>query len=68
MTARPRTASVVRDISRYTWGDDLWMATRKSQGAWLDRPMAIYEAHLVKGEWTTPTMANTVSSLRQDQY
>jgi 1,4-alpha-glucan branching enzyme len=45
----PSTASVVRDISGYAWGDEEWMAARREQGGWLGRPMAIYEAHL--GSW-----------------
>ena len=45
----PQTASVVRDISRYEWGDGEWMASRKEQGAWFRRPMSIYEVHL--GSW-----------------
>jgi 1,4-alpha-glucan branching enzyme len=45
----PRTASLVRDLSRYHWTDSQWMARRIEQEAWLDRPMAIYEVHL--GSW-----------------
>jgi 1,4-alpha-glucan branching enzyme len=45
----PQTAAVVRDISRYQWGDDQWMARRPEHGAWLQRPMSIYEVHL--GSW-----------------
>ena len=45
----PQTASVVRDISRYQWGDQSWMSARRACGGWLDRPMAIYEVHL--GSW-----------------
>jgi 1,4-alpha-glucan branching enzyme len=45
----PRTASVVRDISRYQWGDQSWMTGRRECRGWLDRPMAIYEVHL--GSW-----------------
>jgi 1,4-alpha-glucan branching enzyme len=45
----PRTASVVRDISRYQWGDQSWMTGRRECKGWLDRPMAIYEVHL--GSW-----------------
>jgi 1,4-alpha-glucan branching enzyme len=45
----PQTASVVRDISRYEWGDSDWMARRRAAGSWLHRPMAIYEVHL--GSW-----------------
>ena len=45
---RPKTASVVYDINRYTWNDPAWMTDRaKRQG--LDQPMAIYEVHA--GSW-----------------
>jgi len=47
--APPQTASVVRDISRYQWEDEAWMASRQSWNAWLGRPLAIYEVHL--GSW-----------------
>ena len=30
--APPQTASVVRDISGYEWGDEAWMATRQAHG------------------------------------
>jgi 1,4-alpha-glucan branching enzyme len=42
----PQSASIVRDISHYTWRDRDWMTRRHALGGWLDRPMAIYEAHL----------------------
>ncbi len=45
---RPRTASIVWDITRFTWDDDDWMARRPERQA-LDRPIAIYEVHL--GSW-----------------
>jgi len=47
--APPQSAAVVRDVGRYAWGDHDWMATRPARGAWMDRPMAIYETHL--GSW-----------------
>ncbi len=47
--APPQTASIVRDISRYQWGDSAWMASRGEQGGWLGRPMSVYEVHL--GSW-----------------
>ena len=34
---RPKTASVVWDLAKFTWGDDEWMATR-AQRQGLDRP------------------------------
>jgi 1,4-alpha-glucan branching enzyme len=45
---RPRTASVVRDLSTYTWQDGAWMAAR-SRWDPLTAPLAIYEVHL--GSW-----------------
>jgi 1,4-alpha-glucan branching enzyme len=45
----PRSASVVRDISRYQWQDHAWMVSRPGRGSWLERPMAIYEVH--PGSW-----------------
>ena len=45
----PQTAAVVRDISHHAWRDGAWMTERPAHGAWLDRPMAIYEVHL--GSW-----------------
>ncbi len=45
---RPKTASVVWDVTRFAWGDDDWMATRAARQG-LDAPMSIYEVHL--GSW-----------------
>lgn len=45
---RPETASVVTDISAYTWSDESWQADKK-RSTTLDRPMSIYEVHL--GSW-----------------
>ncbi len=45
---RPRTASIVWEITRFTWDDADWMSRRPERQA-LDRPMAIYEVHL--GSW-----------------
>jgi 1,4-alpha-glucan branching enzyme len=45
---RPRTASIVWDITRFTWDDDAWMAHRHQTQA-LDAPIAVYEVHL--GSW-----------------
>jgi 1,4-alpha-glucan branching enzyme len=45
----PQSAAIVRDISRYQWGDHDWMASRPAHGAWMDRPLTIYETHL--GSW-----------------
>ena len=45
---RPKTASIVRDISRYRWGDQHWMAARANRDP-LSGPLSIYEVHL--GSW-----------------
>jgi 1,4-alpha-glucan branching enzyme len=45
---RPKTASIVYDINRYTWHDQDWLAERARRQA-LDAPLAIYEVHL--GSW-----------------
>ncbi|MGE3704364.1 MAG: 1,4-alpha-glucan branching protein GlgB [Vicinamibacterales bacterium] len=45
----PRTAAVVRDLRGYTWGDEAWMAARRSLHDWIEAPMSIYEVHL--GSW-----------------
>jgi 1,4-alpha-glucan branching enzyme len=43
----PATASRVWSLD-YAWGDDAWMASRRSHNA-LDAPMSIYELHF--GSW-----------------
>ncbi|MEQ1771573.1 MAG: hypothetical protein ABL879_17235, partial [Devosia sp.] len=59
----PQTASVVRDVSRYQWQDEPWMSTRQAQGAWLERPMSIYEVHL--GSWArVPEDGNRVLTFK----
>jgi 1,4-alpha-glucan branching enzyme len=45
---RPRTASVVWDLSRYEWGDAEWVNNRGQKQA-FDAPISIYEVHL--GSW-----------------
>ncbi|MBM4127305.1 MAG: 1,4-alpha-glucan branching protein GlgB [Nitrospira sp.] len=45
---RPRTASIVCDLSGYHWHDDVWMTTRAQQNP-LSAPFSIYEVHL--GSW-----------------
>jgi len=48
MEPPPGSASVVRDIRKYRWGDDTWIKQRdKSQG--IDAPLSFYEVHL--GSW-----------------
>jgi len=45
---RPKTASIVRNISGYQWGDHEWMVSRDKKDP-LPHPLAIYEVHL--GSW-----------------
>jgi 1,4-alpha-glucan branching enzyme len=45
---RPKTASVVRRIDAFDWGDAEWLASRKAKQA-VDAPISIYEVHL--GSW-----------------
>ena len=48
MEVRPRTASIVWDVTEYPWNDAEWMSAR-ANGLGLDRPIATYEVHL--GSW-----------------
>jgi len=45
---RPKTASIVHNINRYTWHDQEWMDQRSVRQS-LSSPMAVYEVHL--GSW-----------------
>jgi 1,4-alpha-glucan branching enzyme len=45
---RPKTASVVCDLTDYQWQDQTWMRERARRNA-LDAPLSIYEVHL--GSW-----------------
>jgi len=45
---RPKTASIVADISQYRWQDSEWMRDRGKHQQ-LDAPISIYEVHL--GSW-----------------
>jgi 1,4-alpha-glucan branching enzyme len=45
---RPRTASVVWDVTKYQWHDEEWEAQRQQRQA-FDAPISIYEVHL--GSW-----------------
>jgi 1,4-alpha-glucan branching enzyme len=60
----PHTAAVVHDTSDYAWGDDEWMAARRSLDAWLEQPMTIYEVHL--GSWArVPEEGNRFLTYRE---
>lgn len=43
MELRPDTASVVRNIERYSWQDEKWLQERTDA---KEKPMSIYEVHL----------------------
>ena len=45
---RPNTASIIRNLSGYHWGDHDWMQNRGGKDP-LQQPLAIYEVHL--GSW-----------------
>jgi len=45
---RPKTGSIVFDISRYKWEDAEWCAARDKRN-WLEAPVSVYELHL--GSW-----------------
>jgi 1,4-alpha-glucan branching enzyme len=45
---RPKTASLVYDVSQHQWKDTTWMEERKT-GDPLKKPLSIYEVHL--GSW-----------------
>lgn len=45
---RPQTASLVWDLSTYSWGDSVWMLNRARRNG-LDCAVSIYEVHL--GSW-----------------
>ena len=45
---RPKSGSVVFDISRYDWNDSEWKDARRERNR-LDAPVSVYEVHL--GSW-----------------
>lgn len=45
---KPKTASVLWDLSDYSWEDEKWLKKRSSLN-WLEMPINIYEVHL--GSW-----------------
>jgi 1,4-alpha-glucan branching enzyme len=44
----PLSASIVRDVSHYHWGDEAWLRRRR-ETSFLHQPISIYEVHL--GSW-----------------
>ncbi|HIK13604.1 MAG TPA: 1,4-alpha-glucan branching enzyme [Oscillatoriaceae cyanobacterium M33_DOE_052] len=45
---RPKTASIVSDLSRYSWNDRDWLDKRRHTDP-LTQPVSVYECHL--GSW-----------------
>jgi 1,4-alpha-glucan branching enzyme len=45
---RPKSASIVYDINKYSWNDGKWIDERPKRN-WLDSAMSVYEVHL--GSW-----------------
>lgn len=45
---RPKTASIVADLTTYTWNDSEWMEERRHVDP-LTKPISVYEVHL--GSW-----------------
>ena len=45
---RPKSASVVWNLDRYSWSDKKWMEARQERN-WFESPISIYEVHL--GSW-----------------
>ncbi len=45
---RPNTASIVRDLNAYSWGDTAWQQKQRTNPPY-DRPLSIYEIH--PGSW-----------------
>ena len=48
---RPDTASVIADLSDFTWTDEKWLAGRRTAD-YKKEPLLIYEVHL--GSWRRP--------------
>ncbi|MDA0710329.1 MAG: 1,4-alpha-glucan branching protein GlgB [bacterium] len=55
---RPKTASIVYELTDDGWADETWMLQRDSQSS-HNRPMAIYEVHL--GSWRRNPLENNRS-------
>lgn len=45
---RPKSASIIYDINKYTWNDKEWMKMRSKKNC-FESPISIYEVHL--GSW-----------------
>ena len=47
----PCTASIVKDLNHYEWGDAKWIQ-KQVKTDWMHSPLSIYEVHL--GSWRRP--------------
>jgi len=54
----PHTASVITDLSNYSWGDSEWIKNRRNQDIFRS-PLSIYEIHL--GSWKKKNMFESYS-------
>lgn len=45
---RPKTASIVTNLDKYTWNDEAWMEKRRTTDT-LSQPISVYECHI--GSW-----------------
>ena len=60
---RPKTASIINDITKYKWNDSTWIETRKTTKP-LDKPISIYEVHL--GSWIHDASSKKPQTLSGD--
>ena len=58
----PNTASIISSVDGYDWKDKAWMGYRKDKNG-LDKPYAVYEAHL--GSWMRNADDNSFLSYEQ---
>ncbi|MCH8486513.1 MAG: 1,4-alpha-glucan branching protein GlgB [Candidatus Cyclonatronum sp.] len=57
---RPKTASIVADVSGFKWDDDEWISKRDQR---FEKPMSIYELHL--GSWKRHIADNSFYTYRE---
>ncbi len=56
---RPKTASVVADLTTYAWQDEKWLEMRRTEDP-LKKPISVYEMHL--GSWMHASMVTPPES------
>jgi 1,4-alpha-glucan branching enzyme len=62
---RPKTASIVADISQYRWQDSEWMRDRGKHQQ-LDSPISMYEVHL--GSWKHAPGRHVEGNPEEDRF